>query len=160
MARLTVVRATPVVHPPDVGIALRLGTASVLEQAIDDLIERHLRVAGHALALFCSLREQMDVGRAQDTAIRWAGITFHLGGTADQDSTPLLQDALRSPGADAAPARRPGGRQRSGPVAWADAQFPSTGSRASTASQARTAASPPARPSGSHPRSSRPGLRR
>ncbi len=48
----------PAVLLPDVGVALPLATANVLEQAIDDLIERHLRVAGHALALFCSLREQ------------------------------------------------------------------------------------------------------
>src|SRR5262249_9619710 len=39
----------PAVLPADVGVALQLGTANVLEQAIDDLIERHLRVAGHAL---------------------------------------------------------------------------------------------------------------
>ena len=148
----------PAVLPPDVGAALRLGTVGVLEQAIDDLIERHLRVAGHALALFCSLREQMDVSRAQDTAIRWAGITFHLGGTADEDSTPLLQSALRSPGSSAAPARRPGDRPLGGPVTWADVQFPSTDSRATTASQI-SAAAPPARPGRSHPRPSRPGLR-
>ena len=68
----------PAVLPADAGIALRLRAAGVLEQAIDDLIDRHLRVAGHALALFCSLRQQMDDGRAQNTAIRRAGITFHL----------------------------------------------------------------------------------
>jgi hypothetical protein len=100
----------------------------------------------------------MDVGRAQDTAIRWAGITFHLGRTADQDSTPLLQGALRSPGADAAPARRSGDRPLSGPVTWADVQFPSTDSRATAASQAPTAI-PPTRPGRSHPRPNRPGLR-
>jgi hypothetical protein len=148
----------PAVLPPDVGVALPLGTAGVLEQAIDDLIERHLRVARHALALFCALREQMDIGRAQDTAIRWAGITFQLGGTDAQDSTPLLQGALRSPGADATPARRPGGRPRSGPVTWADVQFPSTYSRARTASQVPTA-TPPAHPGRSHSRPNRPGLR-
>ena len=89
--------APPAVLPADVGIALRLGTAGVLEQAIDDLVERHLRVAGHALALFCSLREPMDVGRAQDAAIRWAGITFHLSGPAAQDSTHLIHGALWLP---------------------------------------------------------------
>jgi len=148
----------PAVLPHDVGAALRLGTVGVLEQAIDDLIERHLRVAGHALALFCSLREQMDVSRAQDTAIRWAGITFHLGGTDAQDSTPLLQGVLRSPGADPAPAMRPGDRPLSGPVTWADVQFPSTDSRATAASRAPTA-TPPTRPGRSHPRANRPGLR-
>jgi hypothetical protein len=148
----------PAVLPPDAGTALQLGTAGVLEQAIDDLIERHLRVAGHALALFCSLREQMDAGRAQDVAIRWAGITFHLGGTTAQDSTPLLQAALRFPDDDAAPARQPGSRPRSGTVNRGGAGFPRMDSRATTASQAPTPA-PPARPGRSHPRADRPGLR-
>jgi hypothetical protein len=148
----------PAVLPPDVGAALQLGTADVLEQAIDDLIARHLRVAGHALALFCSLRQQMDVGRAQDVAIGWAGITFHLGGTSAQDSTPLLQGALRFPD-DAAPGRQPGSRPQSGPVSPDGVGFPRTDSGATTASQAPTAA-PLARPGGSHPRADRPGLRR
>lgn len=148
----------PAVLPADVGVALQLGTANVLEQAIDDLIERHLRVAGHALALFCSLREQMDIGRAQDTAIRWAGITFHLGGTDAQDSTPLLQGALRLPDDDAAPGKQPGGRPPSGPVSRDDLGFPRMDSRAKTASQVPTA-TPPARPGRSHPRANRPGLR-
>jgi hypothetical protein len=149
----------PAVLPPDVGVALQLGTANVLEQAIDDLIERHLRVSGHALALFCSLRKQMDIGRAQDVAIRWAGITFRLGETADQDSTPLLQAALRFPGDDAAPDQQLGSRPRNGPVNRDGLRFSRMDSRATTASQAPTAA-PPARPSGSHPRADRPGLRR
>jgi hypothetical protein len=148
----------PAVLPADVGVALQLGTANVLEQAIDDLIERHLRVAGHALALFCSLREQMDIGRAQDVAIRWAGITFHLGGTSAQDSTPLLQGALRLPDANATPIQQPGGRPPSGPVSWDDIRFPRMDSRAMTASQVPPAA-PSARRGRSHPRADRPGLR-
>jgi hypothetical protein len=148
----------PAVLPPDVGVALQLGTASVLEQAIDDLIERHLRVAGHALALFCSLREQMDIGRAEDVAVRWAGITFHLGGTAAQDSTPLLEGALRFPDDDAAPGRQSDRRPQSGPASREDVRFPRMNSRAATASQAPTTA-PSARPGGNRPRAKRPGLR-
>lgn len=125
----------PAVLPADVGVALQLGTTGVLEQAIDDLIERHLRVAGHALALFCSLREQMDVGRAQEVAIRWAGITFHLGGTSAQDSTPLLQGALRFPDDDAAPGKQPGSRSQGRPVRRDGVGFPPLGSRAMTASR-------------------------
>jgi len=128
----------PAVLPHDVGAALRLGTVGVLEQAIDDLIERHLRVAGHALALFCSLREQMDVGRAQDTAIRCAGITFHLGGTADQDSTPPLQSALRSP----VPARHQPGDPATDH--WADPLLgPTSSSPAQTAAPRRLHRYPP-----------------
>jgi hypothetical protein len=148
----------PAVLPPDVGVALQLGTARVLERAIDDLIERHLRVAGHALALFCSLREQMDIGRAQDVAIRWAGITFHLGGTSAQDSTPLLQSALRFPDDDAASGRQPGSRPHSGPVSREGVGFPRMDTRVTTGSQALTTA-PPARPGGGHLRADRPGLR-
>jgi hypothetical protein len=101
----------------------------------------------------------MDVGRAQDVAIRWAGITFHLGGTSAQDSTPLLQGALRFPNDDAARGRQPGSGPRSGPVNRGGVGFLRTDSGATTASQVPTAA-PLARPGGSHPRADRRGLRR
>jgi hypothetical protein len=148
----------PAVVPPDVGIALRLGTVGVLEQAIDDLVERHLRVAGHALALFSSLREQMDLCRAEDVAIRWASITFHLSGTDAQDSTHLIQGALRFRDADAAPAGQPGSRPWTTPANRTLLEFPGMGSRATTTPQVPTV-SPPARPGGRHSRASHPGLR-
>ena len=148
----------PAVLPPDVGIALRLGTAGVLEQVIDDLIERRLRVAGHALALFCSLREQMDVGRAQEAAIRWAGITFHLSGPAAQDSTHLIHGALWLPSAGSAPFTQPGNRPPTGPAKRAALEFPSKSAGGPAAPQPPTAA-PPARPSGRRSRTGRPGLR-
>ena len=44
----------PVIVPADTGNALRLRLAQALEAAIDDLVERHLQVAGHALSLFQS----------------------------------------------------------------------------------------------------------
>jgi hypothetical protein len=87
----------PAVQPADVGIALRLRAAATLEQTIDDLIERHLRVAGYALGLFSFLRQRMDGNRAQATAIRWTGITFHISAPSAQDSTPLLLDKGRLP---------------------------------------------------------------
>ena len=148
----------PAVFPPDVGIALQLGTAGVLEQAIDDLIERHVRVAGYALALFSSLRDQMSSGRAQETAIRWAGITFHLSGTVAQDSTPLIQGALRFPSTYEGSVTQPGSQPRTGPAKHAVLEFPRKSASGTTAPQAPTAASP-ARPGGSHSRASRPGLR-
>ena len=148
----------PAVLPPDVGIALRLGTAGVLEQVIDDLIERRLRVAGHALALFCSLQEQMDVGRAQEAAIRWAGITFHLSGPAAQDSTHLIHGALWLPSAGSAPFTQPGNRPPPGPATRAAVEFPSKSAGGPAALQPPTAA-PPARPSGRRSRTGCPGLR-
>jgi hypothetical protein len=75
-----------VVQPADARIAMRLRAATVLEQAIDDQAERQLRVAGCALVLFRRLSGQVDDDRAQDTAIRWAGIAFHLSSPAARDS--------------------------------------------------------------------------
>ena len=74
------------VQPADARIAMRLRAATVLEQAIDDQAERQLRVAGCALVLFRRLSGQMDDDRAQDTAIRWAGIAFHLSSPAARES--------------------------------------------------------------------------
>lgn len=88
------------VQPADAGTALRLRAAAVLEQAIDDQAERQLRVTGSALVLFCRLSGQMDDDRAQDTAIRWAGVAYHLSGPTARDSSPLISrpDATEFPG--------------------------------------------------------------
>ena len=88
----------PSAVPADVGIALRLRAAGILEETIDDLIARHLWVAGYALTLFNSLRERMGDRRAQATAIRQAGATFHLPGSVAQDTTPLLRNTGGLPG--------------------------------------------------------------
>lgn len=96
----------PAALPADTGTAMRIRAVASCEQAISDLIDRHLRVAGHAVTLFGSLRQQMDDGRAQNTAVRRAGITFHLnGGSITQDSTPLMRRS--------APQRRGGPSPRS-----------------------------------------------
>jgi hypothetical protein len=78
------------IEPSDGGVTLRLRAAVVLEQAIDAQVERQLRFAGHALALFRRLSDQTDADTAQDTAIRWAGITFHLGNPAARDTSHLM----------------------------------------------------------------------
>jgi hypothetical protein len=81
---------------------------------INDLIDRHMRVAEHAVSLFGSLRQRMNDGRAQNAAVRRAGITFHLsGGSIAQDSAPLIRkpDGARDP--EAQPARS-GRRPRRG----------------------------------------------
>ena len=74
------------VQPAEARIALRVRAATGLEQAIDDQADRQLRVAGCALVLFRRLSGQMDDDHAQDTAIRWDGIAFHLSNPAASDS--------------------------------------------------------------------------
>lgn len=86
-------RRNPAVVPADIGVNLRLHVARVLEESIDDLVQRHLRVAEQALVLFASLREEMDTGRAAEAATRWAGIFFRLPSSPAQDSAPLLRGA-------------------------------------------------------------------
>ena len=104
------VPAPPAVLPADTATAMRVRAMSSCEQVISDLIDRHLRVAGHALALFGTLRQQMNDTRAQHTAVRRAGITFHLSGEPiAQDTSPLMRSASTDPAA-ARPARPQGGR--------------------------------------------------
>jgi hypothetical protein len=103
----------PAVLPADTGTAMRVRAVVSCEQAISDLVDRHLRVAGHAVALFSSLRRQMNDGRAQNIAVRRAGITFHLsGGSIAQDSTPLMRRAAPERRGGQPP--RPQGRPRRG----------------------------------------------
>lgn len=75
----------------DTGIASRLRAAEMLERAINDHIERQLRVAGYALVLFRHLHHQVDGDRAEATAIRWASITFHLSGPTALEPSRLIQ---------------------------------------------------------------------
>jgi hypothetical protein len=94
----------PAIIPADVGNALRLRAARALEFAIDDLTERHLRVAAHALPLYQSLRLYTTEGQAKDTAIRRASVMYHLPTTAQDSSAPGARPAYppsperRSPG--------------------------------------------------------------
>jgi hypothetical protein len=103
----------PAFQPADLGIALRLHAAWTLEAAIDDLIERHLRVAAHALPLFQSLRLHTTEDQAKDTALRRASVIYHLSASPAQARRPW-----RPPGPDARSPR------------------PSTGVAATVASQA------------------------
>jgi hypothetical protein len=100
----------------------------------------------------------MDVGRAQEAAIRWAGITFHLSGPAAQDSTHLIHAVLWVPSADRAPSTQPGSQPRTGSATRAALEFLSTSTGGTTALQP-PAAAPPARPSGRRSRTGGPGLR-
>jgi len=110
----------PVVLPADTGTAMRVRAASSCEQVISDLIGRHMRVAEHAVSLFGTLRQQMGDGRAQNAAVRRAGITFHLNGRSiAQDSAPLMRPAAGAGRSDAQPARSPGKPRRG-----AEREFP------------------------------------
>jgi hypothetical protein len=81
----------PLAQPADAGCALRLSTAWRLEEAIEDLAGRQVRVAANALALYSALRQQTDHDSARDIAVRQASITFHLSSPVAQDTTPLLR---------------------------------------------------------------------
>ena len=111
------VPAPPAAVPANAGMAVQVRAVIACEQQISDLIERHLRVAEHALALFGSLRQQMNNGRAQRAAVRRASAFFNLSpsGSIAQDSSHLMRPAApatgsgRSWSADSASGgRRPG----------------------------------------------------
>jgi hypothetical protein len=87
----------PAIIPADVGNALRLRAARALESTIDDLAERHLRIAAHALPLYQSLRLYTTEGQAKDTAIRRASVTYHLPTNARPTAAPGPRTA-RPPG--------------------------------------------------------------
>lgn len=102
----------PPALPDDPALAMRVRAANSCEQAIRDLIDRHMRVAGHAVTVFAALRHQMNDGRALRIAVRRAGVFFHIsGGSVAQDSTPLMNRSTPSATQGAASAR-PGARSR------------------------------------------------
>src|SRR6266851_6326198 len=105
----------PAVLPADTANALRVRTVADCEQVVSDLIERHLRVAAHALTLFDSLRQQMNDGRAQNTAVRRAGVTFHLSSSSvAQDSSSLMPPAAAGAAVPADPPAQSRGTPRQG----------------------------------------------
>jgi len=147
----------PAIMPADTGNALRLGLAHTLENAIDDLVERHLRVAGHALPLFLSLRQHTTEAQAKEAAIRRAGIIFHLNATPPGAAAPVQHPAqppgpgAPSPGHQTGTPRPPGG-----PARQASSGFPSPLPGAVPG----TGAVPAGRPAGGRFPASRPGYRR
>jgi hypothetical protein len=100
----------PAVIPADTGNALRLRAARALESAIDDLTERHLRVAAHALPLYQSLRLHTTEDQAKDTAIRRASVTYHVPTNTQSTAAPGPRTA-RPPGPEP---RSPGPPQSDG----------------------------------------------
>lgn len=139
----------PAVKPADTGNTLRLRLAQTLEMAIDDLVERHLRVAGHALRMFVSLRPHATDEQAKQSAIRRAGVVFHLNTSPAQDSPVPGQRPARPPEPGSrSPRLAPGGRAEGGPARQAAAAS-STRSPARSATRAQSRL--PARPEGTSP---------
>ena len=144
----------PAIVPASLDNVLRLHVAWKLETAIDELIERHVRVAGHALLLFGSMRQHASDDHAGQAALRWAGITFHLNGYSGRQSWTQARDAARRQRPDPPPGAS---RASQGPApAWlAAADFPKPVTDATAASDA---AAPAARTGGRHFPARRPGL--
>ena len=94
--------------PDDSVIAMLVRAASSCERVIGDLIDRHMRVAGHAVTEFAVLRHRMNDSRAQRTAVRRAGAFFHLRpNSIAQDSAPLMNRSAPSATQDQAPGAQP-----------------------------------------------------
>jgi hypothetical protein len=89
----------PLAQPADAGCALRLSAAWQLEEAIEDLAARQVRVAADALAQYPVLRQQMGHDSARDIAVRRASVAFHLSSRVAQDTTQILGNVRQTPGA-------------------------------------------------------------
>ena len=146
----------PAVLPADTANAFRVRAVAGCEQVVGDLIERHLRVAAHALTLFDSLRQQMNDGRAQNTAVRRAGVTFHLsGGSVAQDSSPLKPPAAAGPAPGTVRAADPPAQSRTSPRRGMPAEFPAPPGVTGPAGTTPPAGRPG--PGGQHFPAARPG---
>jgi len=145
----------PAIVPASLDNVLRLHVARKLEAAIDELIERHVRVAGHALLLFSSMRQHAGDDHAGRTALRWAGITFHLNGYSGRQSWAQAGDAARRQRPDP-PTGPSWARQAAAPAQLAAADFPKPVTSAPPVSDA---VAPAARPGGRHFPARRPGRR-
>lgn len=147
----------PAIVPADTGNALRLRLAQSLEAAIDNLVERHLRVASHALRMFVSLRPDATDEQAKQAAIRRASVIFHLNPSPAQDTPAPHQRPAQPPGPGSRSGRpAPDGRADGGAAQQAASGFPYPVRGAGTDARAV----PAARPAGGHFPASRPGHRR
>jgi len=80
----------PLTRPADIGIALRLSAAWRGEEAIDDLLQRHVQVAELAAGLYPDLLRGMSHDRARDSAIRRASLAFRIGRHLAKDTSLLM----------------------------------------------------------------------
>jgi len=88
----------PLARPADAGCALQLTATWRAEEAIDDLVARHLRVTWHALALYPGLRQTRSHDEARESAVRQAGITSHLSHHLAPDATAATPSSGPRPG--------------------------------------------------------------
>ncbi len=102
-------------RPADLGCALRLNATREAEKVIDNLAARQVRVAELAVALYPDLRRQMSHDHACDSAVRRAGLAFHLSPPLAQDTTTLLHGTDPAPGPAPKPASLPGASPRDHP---------------------------------------------
>jgi hypothetical protein len=123
----------PRLRPADTGCALRVSAAWQLEEAIDDVAARHIRVARYAIDLYPASRQQLGHDGGRDSAIRRAAIAFHLRSRpVTQDTSPLLATSGQAPDATPAPEARTRFQPGSQPAAR---EFPVTGGAVSSASR-------------------------
>ena len=129
----------PLARPADAGCALRLSAAWRLEEAIEELAARQVRVAANALALYPALRKEMGHHSARDTAVRQASVVFHLSSRLAQNTTRILRNPRPTPGAGmsrrnaAATRALPSSRRGIRSEAQAARIYPFTGARPSPA---------------------------
>jgi hypothetical protein len=122
----------PRLRPADTGCALRVSAAWQLEEAIDDIAARHVRVARYALDLYPAARQQLGHEGGRDSVLRRAGIAFHLRSSpVAQDTSPLLGGT----GAIADPAPASEASARLHPGSRAAREFPLPGRPVTSASR-------------------------
>jgi hypothetical protein len=146
----------PLARPADAGCALRLSATWRAEQAIDDLVARHLRVTWHALALYPGLRQTRSHDIACESAVRQAGIASHLSDHLARGTTPLMPGGDSGTGSPPRAAAETSTRSR--PGSRAAREFPATPAPATRDS--RRPSTPEASPRGRTFPSGRPGQHR
>jgi hypothetical protein len=133
----------PAIIPANVGNALRLRATRNLENTIDDLTQRHLRVAAEALPMYRALRLQTTDDQAKDTAIRRASVIYHLDANAEAPSRAEPRSARRAGRGPRPPGSNPEADGGGTPVRQAASDFPRLAAATETPSLAPDA---PARP--------------
>jgi hypothetical protein len=87
----------PLTRPADVGIAVRLSAAWQCEEAIDELVRRHVQVGELAVAVYPELLKGRSHDHARDSAIRRACLAFHIQRNLARDTTLLMPSGPLSP---------------------------------------------------------------
>ena len=135
---------SPLTRPADTGTALRLSVAWHGQEAIDDLVRRHVQVSELAMALYPDLLRGMSHDRARDSAVRRASLAFHIRRHLAQDTTLLMPRRPGSPAPGAGGGPTPDGQTGRRSPASRDSGttriFPADGASLSLASRPPSAA--------------------